>query len=441
MAVKKRLSTFQTILLGFAGLVLLGAFLLMLPISSAEGIVTPFDEAIFTAASASCVTGLVIHDTATYWSYFGQAIILILIQIGGLGVVTMAALFSILSGRKISLMQRSTMQEALSAHQIGGIVKLTRFILIATGIIELTGALLMMPSFVSRFGARGIWMSFFHSISAFCNAGFDVMGTKDQQYQSLTSFAGDPLINITVMLLIIIGGIGFLTWSDVRTNKFKLNRYTLQSKIVLLMAAFLIVLPAVYFFFAEYSGEPLGRRILLSFFQSVTTRTAGFNTGDFGSMKGSSLGLTMALMLVGGSTGSTAGGMKTTTLAVLIANGLSVFTRKEDTQLFGRRIDSSVVRNAATIFMMYITLFFAGAVAISFIEGLSFQKCLFETASAVGTVGLSVGITPGLGIISRLILVVLMFLGRVGGLTIIFSAFSGPARNFSKPPLEKITVG
>jgi trk system potassium uptake protein TrkH len=441
MAVKKRLSTFQTILLGFAGLVLLGAFLLMLPISSADGIVTPFDEAIFTAASASCVTGLVIHDTATYWSYFGQAIILILIQIGGLGVVTMAALFSILSGRKISLMQRSTMQEALSAHQIGGIVKLTRFILIATGIIEFTGALLMMPSFVSRFGARGIWMSFFHSISAFCNAGFDVMGTKDQQYQSLTSFAGDPLINITVMLLIIIGGIGFLTWSDVRTNKFKFNRYTLQSKIVLLMAAFLIVLPAVYFFFAEYSGEPVGRRILLSFFQSVTTRTAGFNTGDFGSMRGSSLGLTMALMLIGGSTGSTAGGMKTTTLAVLIANGLSVFTRKEDTQLFGRRIDSSVVRNAATIFMMYITLFFAGAVAISFIEGLSFQKCLFETASAVGTVGLSVGITPGLGIISRLILVVLMFLGRVGGLTIIFSAFSGPARNFSKPPLEKITVG
>ena len=441
MAVKKRLSTFQTILLGFAGLVLLGAFLLMLPISSADGIVTPFDEAIFTAASASCVTGLVIHDTATYWSYFGQAIILILIQIGGLGVVTMAALFSILSGRKISLMQRSTMQEALSAHQIGGIVKLTRFILIATGIIEFTGALLMMPSFVSRFGARGIWMSFFHSISAFCNAGFDVMGTKDQQYQSLTSFAGDPLINITVMLLIIIGGIGFLTWSDVRTNKFKLNRFTLQSKIVLLMAAFLIVLPAVYFFFAEYSGEPVGRRILLSFFQSVTTRTAGFNTGDFGSMKGSSLGLTMALMLIGGSTGSTAGGMKTTTLAVLIANGLSVFSRKEDTQLFGRRIDSSVVRNAATIFMMYITLFFAGAVAISFIEGLSFQKCLFETASAVGTVGLSVGITPGLGIISRLILIVLMFLGRVGGLTIIFSAFSGPARNFSKPPLEKITVG
>lgn len=441
MAVKKRLSTFQTILLGFAGLVLLGAFLLMLPISSADGIVTPFDEAIFTAASASCVTGLVIHDTATYWSYFGQAIILILIQIGGLGVVTMAALFSILSGRKISLMQRSTMQEALSAHQIGGIVKLTRFILIATGIIEFTGALLMMPSFVSRFGARGIWMSFFHSISAFCNAGFDVMGTKDQQYQSLTSFAGDPLINITVMLLIIIGGIGFLTWSDARTNKFKFNRYTLQSKIVLLMAAFLIVLPAVYFFFAEYSGEPLGRRILLSFFQSVTTRTAGFNTGDFGSMKGSSLGLTMALMLVGGSTGSTAGGMKTTTLAVLIANGLSVFTRKEDTQLFGRRIDNSVVRNAATIFMMYITLFFAGAVAISFIEGLSFQKCLFETASAVGTVGLSVGITPDLGIISRLIIIVLMFLGRVGGLTIIFSAFSGPARNFSKPPLEKITVG
>lgn len=441
MATKRRLSTFQTILLGFAGLVLFGAFLLMLPISSAEGKITPFDEAFFTATSAGCVTGLIVHDTATYWSYFGQAVILILIQIGGLGVVTMAAFFSLLSGRKISLMQRSTMQEALSAHQVGGIVKLTRFILITTGIIEVTGALIMMPSFIMRFGPRGIWMSFFHSISAFCNAGFDLMGTPDGKYQSLTSFAGDPVINITIMLLIIIGGIGFLTWNDIRTYKHKLTRYSLQSKIVLIMTAFLIVLPSIYFFFAEYSSEPVGRRILLSLFQTVTTRTAGFNTGDFGSMKGASLGLTMALMLTGGATGSTAGGMKTTTLAVLIANVFSVFSRKEDTQLFGRRIDPGVVRNAATIFMMYITLFFAGAVAISFIEGISFQKCLFETASAVGTVGLTVGITPNLGIISRFIIVILMFLGRVGGLTIIFSAFSGPARNFSKAPLEKITVG
>ncbi|MBO4578520.1 MAG: Trk family potassium uptake protein [Clostridiales bacterium] len=441
MAVKKRLSTFQTILLGFAALVLLGAFLLMLPISSAEGVVTPFDEAFFTATSAGCVTGLVVHDTATYWSYFGQAVILILIQIGGLGVVTMAAMFSLLSGKKISLMQRSTMQEALSAHQVGGIVKLTRFILIATGAIEVTGALLMMPSFISRFGHRGIWMAFFHSISAFCNAGFDLMGTPDSKYQSLTSFASDPYINIIVMLLITIGGIGFLTWNDMRTYKFKFAKYSLQSKIVLVTSACLVVIPTIYFFFTEYAAEPMGRRILLSLFQTVTTRTAGFNTGDFGAMRGASLGLVMALMLVGGSTGSTAGGMKTTTLAILIANVFSVFSRKEDTQLFGRRIDSGIVRNAATILMMYITLFFTGAVVISLADGIPFVKALFETASAVGTVGLTVGITPELGLISRAVLVVLMFLGRVGGLTIIFSAFSGPARNLSKPPLEKITVG
>ncbi|MBP5655448.1 MAG: Trk family potassium uptake protein [Clostridiales bacterium] len=441
MAGKKRLSTFQTILIGFIALVLTGALLLMLPISSSDWKVTPFDEAFFTAVSAGCVTGLVVHDTATYWSYFGQAVILVLIQIGGLGVVTMAAMLSLLSGRKISLMQRSTMQEAISAHQVGGIVRLTRFILIATGIFEGAGALLMMPSFVMRFGPRGIWMAFFHSISAFCNAGFDLMGTPDAKYQSLTSLAGDPYLNVIIMLLIIIGGIGFLTWDDIRRNKFKFSRYSLQSKIVLVTSAVLIVLPAVYLFFAEYSGEPAGRRVLLSLFQSVTTRTAGFNTGDFGAMRGASMGIVMALMLVGGSTGSTAGGMKTTTLAVLVANLLSVFSRKEDTQLFGRRIDDGIIRNAATILMMYLGLFLSGAVVISLADGIPFSKCLFEAASAVGTVGLTTGITPDLGIVSRLVLCILMFLGRVGGLTIIFSAFSGPARNFSKPPLEKITVG
>lgn len=441
MTGKKRLSTFQTILIGFALLVLTGAFLLMLPISSSEWKVTPFNEAFFTAVSAGCVTGLVVHDTATYWSYFGQAVILILIQIGGLGVVTMAAFLSLLSGRKISLMQRSTMQEALSAHHVGGIVRLTRFILIATGVIELTGAVLMLPSFVTRFGPRGIWMSFFHSISAFCNAGFDLMGTPDAQYQSLTSYAGDPYINTVVMLLIVIGGIGFLTWDDMRSHKFKLSRYSLQSKIVLVTTAVLLVLPTIYFFFVEYPGEPMGRRILLSMFQTVTTRTAGFNTGDFGAMKGATLGIVMVLMLIGGATGSTAGGMKTTTLAVLVANLLCVFSRKEETQLFGRRIDSGVIRNAATIFMMYLGLFISGATAISLIENLPFSKCLFEAASAVGTVGLTTGITPGLGVASQFILCILMFLGRVGGLTIIFSAFTGPARNFSKVPLEKITVG
>ena len=223
--IKKRLSTFQIILLGFAGVILLGALLLMLPISSAERVVTPFNEALFTSTSAVCVTGLVVKDTGSYWSAFGQAIIITLIQIGGLGVVTIAASFSMLAGRRISLMQRSTMQDAISAPKVGGIVKLTKFIITGTFIIEAVGAVSMMPVFCKNFGAKGIWMSIFHSISAFCNAGFDILGTKGNQFCSLTSYTSNPVINITVMLLIVIGGIGFLTWDDIYNNKFKIKKY------------------------------------------------------------------------------------------------------------------------------------------------------------------------------------------------------------------------
>ena len=413
----------------------------MLPVSSKAGIITPFNEALFTSTSAVCVTGLVVQDTATYWSLFGQGIILVLIQIGGLGVITIAVSFALLSGRKISLMQRSVMQEAISAPKVGGIVRLTGFVLKGTFLVEFTAAFIMMPVFVKDFGAKGIWMAIFHSISAFCNAGFDLMGTENVKYASLTSYVSHPLINITIMLLIIIGGIGFLTWEDILKNKYRIKSYRMQTKVILTTSLLLILFPAFFFFFRDFADMPMQERIFSSLFQAVTPRTAGFNTADLTMMTEDGLGIVIALMLIGGSPGSTAGGMKTTTLAVLIANTWACFRRNEDAQMFGRRIENSTVKNAATIFMMYIVFFFGGAIVISAVEDLSFSTCLFETASAIGTVGLTLGITPGLGVISQIILMILMFLGRVGGLTLIYAALSGSDKKISKLPQEKMTVG
>lgn len=439
--IKKRLSSFQVILLGFAGVILLGALLLMLPISSAERVVTPFNEALFTSTSAVCVTGLVVKDTGSYWSAFGQAVIITLIQIGGLGVVTIAASFSMLAGRRISLMQRSTMQDAISAPKVGGIVKLTKFIITGTFIIEAVGAVSMMPVFCKNFGAKGIWMSVFHSVSAFCNAGFDILGTEGNQFCSLTPYTSNPVINITVMLLIVIGGIGFLTWDDICNNKFKIKKYSMQSKIILVTSLILILLPAIYFFIFDYSDYSIGNRLLASLFQSITTRTAGFNTTDLTKLTRPSQAIMIFLMLVGGSPGSTAGGLKTTTMAVLILNAFACFKRKEHVCAFGRRIDDSVIKNAATIVMMYITLFFIGGVSICTIEKLPLVASLFETASAIGTVGLTLGITPKLSLASQVILIVLMYLGRVGGLTLIYATLSGKKQINAKLPLDKITVG
>lgn len=438
---KNRFTSFQIIIGGFIAVILIGALLLMLPVSSKAGIITPFNESLFTSTSAVCVTGLVVQDTATYWSWFGQGIILVLIQIGGLGVITIAVSFALLSGRKISLMQRSVMQEAISAPKVGGIVRLTGFVLKGTFLVEFTAAFIMMPVFVKDFGAKGIWMAIFHSISAFCNAGFDLMGTKNVKYASLTSYISHPLINITIMLLIIIGGIGFLTWEDILKNKYRIKSYRMQTKVILTTSLLLILFPAFFFFFRDFADMPMQERIFSSLFQAVTPRTAGFNTADLTMMTKDGLGIVIALMLVGGSPGSTAGGMKTTTLAVLIANTLACFRRKEDAQMFGRRIETSTVKNAATIFMMYIVFFFGGAIVISTVEDLSFSTCLFETASAIGTVGLTLGITPELGVISQTILMILMFLGRVGGLTLIYAALSGSGKKISKLPQEKMMVG
>ncbi len=436
-----KLSSFQVILLGFAAVILIGAFLLMLPISSKDGVVTPFSDTLFTSTSAVCVTGLIVQDTATYWSYFGQAIILILIQIGGLGVVTVAASVSMLAGRKIGLGQRSTMQEAMSAPSVGGIVRLTWFILKGVLIIEAIGMLVMLPVFCIDHGARGIWMAVFHSVSAFCNAGFDVMGEFSGQYSSLTAYAANPVVSIVIMLLIIIGGIGFLTWEDVFLHKWHIKKYRTQSKVILATSGILILVPALYFFFFEFGGYTLGERILLSLFQAVTPRTAGFNTANIATIGEIGLLIMMFLMIVGGSPGSTAGGMKTTTLAVLFASATSVFRKRENAQMFKRRIVDDTVKHASAIFLLYILLFLSGGVVISAIEGLPLLTCLYETASAIGTVGLSLGITPSLGIVSRIIVIGLMFFGRVGGLTLIYATFGGTQKNISKLPIDKITVG
>ena len=425
----------------FAAVILIGAALLMLPISAQERTVTPFHEALFTATSAVCVTGLVVRDTASHWSAFGQAVLMVLIQIGGLGVITVGASFSLLSGRRISLSQRGRMQEAMSAPKVGGIVRLTGFVIRTSLIIEGIGALCMLPVFCRDFGVSGIWKAVFHSVSAFCNAGFDLMGTPDMPFVSLTAYRADPVISLTISALIVVGGIGFLTWDDVCTHGLHLRRYRMQSKVILSATALLITIPAFLFYLTDFADLPVGERILASLFQSVTPRTAGYNTVDLTEMTDASQAVTILLMLTGGAPGSTAGGMKVTTLAVLIANAIAAFRRREDLQLFHRRLETSTVRNAAAILLLYLGLTFAGAAVISTAEELPLGACLYETASAAGTVGLTLGLTPQLGVLSQSILILLMYFGRVGGLTLIYAAFSGHDLTYARYPQEKITVG
>ena len=438
---KKHLTSFQLIILGFAGVILFGTILLMFPIATLENVPTPFSEALFTATSAVCVTGLVVKDTGSYWSVFGQTVILVLIQIGGLGVVTVAAAVSLLSGKRISLMQRSTIQDAISAPKVGGIVRLTRFILKGTFLIETVGAMLLLPVFLSDYGLKGVWMAVFHSVSAFCNAGFDILGTTENTFPSLMRYSGNAIVNVVIMLLIIIGGIGFLTWDDIYMNKMNFKRYRTQSKIILVTTACLIFLPAVFFFVYDLKNLPAGQRLLAATFQSVTTRTAGFNTINISEMSEASSAFMILLMLIGGSPGSTAGGMKTTTFTVLLLNAIATFRSQENAGAFGRRLEYHAIKNAATISMLYFTLFFCGGLAISIYEDIPLLDCLYEAASAVGTVGLTLGITPKLHVFSQVVLIILMYLGRVGGLTLIYAVFSGRNRGNARLPLEKITVG
>lgn len=440
------ISSSQVIFIGFFCAIALGTLLLMLPFATNRGGGAPFLDALFTSTSAVCVTGLVVQDTATYWSAFGQAVILLLIQVGGLGIVTLTVAVSRFAGRKIGLRSRSTMQEAISAPNLGGIVKLTGFIVKTVAVIEGAGALLISPVFIRDFGFfGGIWRAVFHSVSAFCNAGFDLMGVRGQ-FSSLTSYAADPLVNIVTILLILIGGIGFVTWDDMRHHGLHIRRWRMQSKVVLAVTAALLVLPFCFFFFFGFSGSEfadmdLGERVLASAFQTVTPRTAGFNTVDLTKLGDSSAAVTIILMLIGGAPGSTAGGMKTTTVAVLCAAAFAAFRRKKDVRCFGRRIGDDAVRNAVAVIVMYAALFLVGSLLICRIEGLPLLSAMFETASAVGTVGMSLGLTPALCAASRVILIFLMFFGRVGGMTFIFAALSEKRADLSHLPQEKITVG
>ena len=438
---RRNMTSFQIIIFSFFALIMLGTFLLMLPISSNSHKMTSFADALFTATSATCVTGLIVKDTATYWSLFGQGVIITLIQIGGMGVITIGLAVMRASGMKIGLWHRSTMQESVSAPHVGGMVRYTSFIIKTTVIIELIGAALLFPVFCSDFGvAKGIWYSLFHSISAFCNAGFDLMGIRGQ-FSSLTSYGSHIYLNCVIMLLIIAGGIGFLVWGDFKTHKYHFKRYSLQTKIVLLTTLMLIVLPALYFFFCEYSNMNLSDRIISSFFQSVTTRTAGFNSQDLTQLSESGISVMIILMIIGGSPGSTAGGMKTVTFAVLFLSAITVFGRKRDVQSFKRRIADDTVRNAGAVLFMYLALAFVSCVIISNTEHLPFLTTLFETGSAVGTVGLTLGITTKLGLLSKAILMVLMFFGRVGGLTMIYAALPSSGNKNSRLPLGTLSIG
>ena len=438
---KFNLTSFQIILLGFLGVIIIGGLILTLPICNNDGVWTPFIDALFTSTSAVCVTGLIVYDTATYWNIFGQIVILLLIQIGGMGIVTVTVSFALLSGKKIGLFGRDTMKEAISAQNIGGIVNLTGFILKGIFLFELLGALIMMPVFVKDYGFEGVWMAFFHSISAFCNAGFDIMGTKSGEFSSLTAYANNPVISLTIISLIVIGGIGFLVWHDVVKYKFKISKYSVQSKVVLVTTALLILIPSVYYFFCEFQNLNFSERVLVSLFQAVTPRTAGFNTVGLNSITEVGLFIMIVLMLIGGSPGSTAGGMKTTTIAVLFSSCFSIFRNKEDVYIGKRRISDENVKNSLAIFIMYLLLFITSGIIISISEGIPLMTSFFESASAIGTVGLTLGITPTLGVLSKIILVILMYFGRVGALTLIYAAVGKKSNHDSKYPLTKISVG
>ena len=436
----KKLSSSQIIVFGFILFIFIGSILLTFPIATADGEGASFKDALFTATSAMCVTGLVVKDTATYWSLFGKTVIILLIQIGGMGVVTAATALFLLSGKKLGLRERNLMQYSISALQVGGIISHVKFIIKVSVAIELIGAFFLAFVFIPDRGImEGSLYAIFHSISAFCNAGFDLMGDREI-FSSLTHLSKNIFFNVVIMALIITGGIGFATWDDIKKHKFNIKKYHLQSKVIIATSLLLTIIPALYFLFFEFPMLGLSERILPSLFQSVTCRTAGFNTVDFSVLTETGIFVMILLMIVGGSPGSTAGGMKTTTLAILIATSISVFKREKQPHFFGRRIPEESIKNSSALLILYITLALFGAFLISRIEQLPILSCLFETTSAVGTVGLSLGNTPKLTRESCAVLIFLMFVGRVGGLTLIFSTVNA-SEALGRLPEEKITVG
>lgn len=441
-----QLSPMKFIFWGYCLIILAGSGLLMLPFATAEGRFTPFLDALFTATSATCVTGLVRYDTYTYWSTFGQIVILTLIQIGGMGFMTVAIYGISLTKRKIGLASRMIMQESIAAPQMGGIVRMTRGILIGTALTEAAGALLLAFHFCPKLGLpKGIYYSVFHSVSAFCNAGFDLMGVQ-RAYSSLTGAAGNWYVNMIIMALIVMGGFGFFVWSDIFRNRFHFKNLRVHSKLVIVISLLLILTGTVFLFLFEqggqaYAGKTLPQQVLASMFQSVTVRTAGFNTVDIGAMTQSSQFLMICLMLIGGSTGSTAGGIKTTTFAVLCISIFATFRRRKSIEVFGRRLEDGVVRRASCVFMLYLLLSMTVSMVISSVENIPILTAMFESVSAIATVGLSFGVTPELGIISEVLLTLLMLFGRVGSITILLAFASGRTPTASKLAKEEIQIG
>ena len=417
------MSAQSIIALGFLAIILIVTALLMLPVSSAAGTMTDPLTALFTATSAVCVTGLVVVDTATHWSLFGKLVLITGIQIGGLGVMTVMALVSMLLGQRIGLRQRTLLQESVASLHIGGIVRLVRRAMIGTALVEGLGAVLLAFRFVPSLGwPRGLGYSLFHSISAFCNAGFDLMGTISGPYTSLESFVSDPLVNLTVIALILVGGIGFFVWDDLIECRFRWKRMQLHTRLVLLLSALLVLVPAALFYAFErtnaMAGLDTGGRVLASLFCAVTPRTAGFDTIATAELSDASALLTLLLMLTGGNPGSTAGGAKTTTMLLVLLLATSMLRHEEDVHIMGRRIDMSLMRRACAIVVIYVSLAMVSTLALCALQPeLALRDVLLEVFSAVDTVGMTTGITRQLGTASRLILIALMYAGRLGSLT------------------------
>lgn len=443
--VRGHLTQTQFIASGFGVLILIGALLLMLPVSSRAGAYGNLPDCLFTAVSASCVTGLVVCDTWTHWSLFGQLVILGLIQIGGLGFVTIGVFLSIVLRRKIGLKERGLMQESVNTLQIGGVVKLAKKIVLGTAVFEGAGAVILALRFIPELGFwRGMYYGVFHAVSAFCNAGFDLMGYQEE-FVSLVDYCDDWMVNLTIMVLIIIGGLGFIVWDDLSRSGFRWRRYRLHTKLVLISTALLIFGGALLFYLVEKDnllrGMSAGGQVLIALFGSVTARTAGFNTVDTAAMTEAGKLLTVILMFVGGSPGSTAGGVKTTTVLVLYLCMRSTIERANGVPVFGRRLEDDALKRACAIVMINLTLVLAAALFIMASQQFAMADVFFETFSAIGTVGMTTGITRSLSPASRVVIMFLMYCGRVGSLSFALSFTQHKKITPVQQPAESIIIG
>lgn len=442
---KKRLTSGQVIAIGFFAIILLGTLLLCLPIATKSGEPASFFDALFTATSATCVTGLVVQDTALYWSYFGQAVILLLIQVGGMGFITISTLLLMLLRQKVGIRNREQMVESISTADTGSILPLTKKIFIGTAAVELIGACLLAIRFIPRFGAKGIWYSLFHSVSAFCNAGFDLMGPVSGPYSSLTAYAADPLVVLTVVGLISIGGLGYWVWEDLWRSRWHIKKWRLHTKLVVTLSLILTLGGALVFWFLESGnrqGLPPVEQALRALFDAVTPRTAGFNTSDTATLTEGSKLLSVIFMFIGGSSGSTAGGIKTTTFLVLLLFTVTEITRRRDTYVFGRRLDNAYLHRAVSVAATNLLLaLFATVVIAHTLPTAALADIFIETFSAIGTVGMSAGLTRQLSVGPQAILVFLMYCGRVGSLSFSTALLEKRSHPPVTHPTEQIIVG